>query len=148
MRPRILVTVLVGSALSACASIYPPLQSRVVAVEEASQIAWCTRLGVPEFTSGWIPSPADIDGLELSLPRVWRLPKGGRVGRFEQYCYQYSGLVRGGRKTIFVNAYPCGKDEPIPQRYVSICHGPGDWGVVYDAESQEFSNLDLTGFEF
>jgi hypothetical protein len=60
------------------------------------------------------------------------------------YNRQYAGFVRDGRRYVYGNFFP-GKGK-ISRRerdqYAQMCDGgPAYWGIVYDVETGEFSEL-------
>jgi len=60
------------------------------------------------WKGSWQPSKADIDGLEASLPQLVGLKadERRRIEHPERYFRQYLGIIRDGKKLIYVNA-PC-----------------------------------------
>lgn len=118
----------------------------------------CSRSGPPRFEKSWRPTRADIQALESRLDRISLLRSAGLI-RGEQienpsrYYRQYVGLVVGGRKLIYLNAF-CKKPEDVVVRQggdwrqnpIDVCDG-GDcfWSAVYDPNSGEFSDLQVNG---
>jgi hypothetical protein len=55
------------------------------------------------------------------------------------YVREYVGIVVGGKRFIYVNAYPAGGPS-------SVCDGGSSfWGVVYEPEAREFGDLAFNG---
>lgn len=94
----------------------------------------------------WRPSKEDILRLEKALP--------GYLKDYQQYCdvsfskskRQYGGIIIAGRKIIYVNAFGGGHESYWKDSPVNVCDGGCKyWGIEFDVESGEFSNLDMNG---
>ena len=87
-------------------------QSVILSAEHAPALArQCSRANPPAFQSMWTPSREDIAALEARLPELQKLKaaacciKGASVSDAANYFRQYVGLVVGGRRVIYINAF-------------------------------------------
>jgi len=116
----------------------------------------CSR-AVPRITGTWAPSPRDVRRLEADLRHL----KGQRAAACcsqkaqmddaLKYYRQYAGVVRGGRKLIYVNGF-LHLPEPGPdavdwkaQPVIACGGGVDNWGVLYDPDARTFSQLAFNG---
>jgi hypothetical protein len=132
-------------------------QSSVLPESTAQSLAQqCSRSGPPRFDKTWRPGLADVEAMESRLDQIslLRAIAGKRIENPSQYRRQYVGIVVGGRKLIYINAF-CSKpqDFVVEKRWsdwrkdpVEVCDG-GDcfWGAVYDVLSSKFSDLQVNG---
>jgi hypothetical protein len=72
--------------------------------------------------------------------------EGARIEHPERYYRQYVGIVIGKRRLIYINAF-CVEKPPSYwlERLVDVCDGGCSWGVIYDIEGGEFSDLAMNG---
>ncbi len=113
------------------------------------------------FDDAWKLEPAVVEQLERDLPRLRGLRargccfRGGRVADFDAYLRQYIGLVAGGRRYVYINAFPITSFEGWPATIAppnwqrdpyDVCDGGSHWGVLYDVTTRRFSNLAFNGF--
>jgi hypothetical protein len=112
---------------------------------QLSALEQCSRW-TPRAEETFVPSEAEISRLEADLYKVRRLKArqccllGGRLrGSPLDYAREYVGIVVGGKRFIYVNAYPAGGPS-------SVCDGGSAfWGVVYEPEAREFGDLAFNG---
>ncbi len=154
-----ILTLLMGLSASSLAREAPPPVARSVllaADQAAPMVQQCSR-AVPRITGSWIPTAKDIKRLERDLVRI----KGQRASACctqsakmddaSKYFRQYAGVVRGGRKLIYVNGFlhpPVGAPEEVNWKLqpVIVCGGGTDnWGVLYDPQTRAFSQLAFNG---
>jgi hypothetical protein len=109
----------------------------------------CSRSGPPKFEKTWTPTADDVKAMESQFARLERMAVKRKLGQMQpvtSYYRQYVGIVVGGRKLIYINAF-CGdeKDHPADWRDKPVmnCDGGCDWGVVYDTVSRTFSHLEI-----
>jgi hypothetical protein len=133
----------------------PPHYAVLPDAQAAAVVAQCSR-AVPRITGTWTPSARDVRRLEADLKHL----KGQRAAACcnqsakmddaTKYYRQYAGIVRGGRRLIYVNGFP----EPPAgaaaidwkQAPVIACDGGTSfWGVLYDPDSRTFSQLAFNG---
>jgi hypothetical protein len=91
----------------------------------------------------WIPTPEQIRTLESALPEL-----STRVEAPASYQRQYVGIVRDGRRLVYVNAWPARVDASLdPSREAMRACDGGDmfWGVVWDPELRAFSEFEANG---
>jgi hypothetical protein len=149
------------SAMAPAASARPtavPPATRSVVLPEAQAgalVEQCSR-AVPRITGSWTPSARDVRRLEADLKHL----KGQRAAACcsqsakmddaSRYYRQYAGIVRGGRRLIYVNGFlepPTGagavdwKQAPV----IACDGGTSFWGVLYDPDSRTFSQLAFNG---
>jgi hypothetical protein len=75
---------------------------------------------------------------------------GARIKAPLTYHRQYVGIIVGGRKLIYINAFRASSE---PKRKVNFeggwvdwCDGgTGNWGALYDTQSGNFSELRTNG---
>ena len=123
----------------------------------------CSR-GVPGPVQGtWTPSPAQIAELEARLPGALDevlAKRGDSRKRSRDFLRQYGGFIVGGRKIIYMNAFPrfllgdeksayAERHKPVPDwRGVveGVCDGgPDFFGVEYDPAMKTFSHFEFNG---
>lgn len=148
-----------ATAPAALAAHAPPPPVHAVLLPEAQAAAvvqQCSR-AVPRITGSWVPSARDLRRLEADLKHL----KGQRAAACcspsaalddaLKYYRQYAGVIRGGRRLIYVNGFPeppsSGPDAiDWKQTPVIACDGGTSfWGVLYDPESRSFSQLAFNG---
>ena len=101
------------------------------------------------MNGSWEPTVGDIEKVESRLSRVSKLQS--QIGEFianpSSYYRQYIGIIAGGRKLIYVNAFDYGMlPSNWRKRLVDICDGgTSAWGVLYDPKTGEFSELATNG---
>jgi hypothetical protein len=96
----------------------------------------------------WEPTVDDIEKLDSRLSRVSKLQSHGEfIADPSSYYRQYIGIIIGGHKLIYVNAFAFGKlPSDWRKRLVDICDGgTSAWGVLYDPKTSEFSELATNG---
>lgn len=110
----------------------------------------CSRVG-PKVEGTWNLSKADVAKLETHLSRISELTvehglRGLRIAHPEACHRQYLGVIVGGRRLIYVNAF-CGIDvSGWRSNFVVICDGGVSvWGVLYDPASGAFFELSTNG---
>jgi len=122
----------------------------------------CSRTA-PAIEAGWDLSDASAQAVERRLIELAEAPLsgppavGGSTGRsaeptpdLARSFRQYVGAVVGGRRVIYVNAFPLSMAESDPDldptRLVRVCDGGASfWGVVFDPETGRFSDLAFNG---
>ena len=119
--------------------------SRAVATSQQ-----CSR-GAPEIESGWPMSDADAQAVERRLHELVTQTGSGPRPDLASSVRQYVGAVVDGQQVIYINVFPASMmeyDEDFDRLSpVMVCDGgAGFWGVVFDPESGEFSDLDFNGF--
>lgn len=106
--------------------------------------------GPAQIKGSWQPAKADIDGLESNLPHIAELTPMGwtakiRIQHPDQYYRQYLGVLVGGKRRIFVNAF-CEVDDLSDWRERLVVVDDGAtcfWHALYDPSSGTFSNLEI-----
>jgi hypothetical protein len=111
----------------------------------------CSRPG-PKVEGAWDPTVQEILDLESHLPDISKLNasgaiRGAQISHPEESLRQYLGIVVNGRNLIYVNAIP--KDLPPKgwrKDFVTVCDGGAAvWGVLYNPQTQTFSDLETNG---
>jgi hypothetical protein len=144
-----------ATCFAGCSSIVvEPGRSVVLEPEAVSAFSkMCSRPGIPDFTATWQPDQTAINSLEADLARLHRLRAegccilGASVGDVNRYYRQYVGIVSGGRRLIYVNAYAADESTRLESKPVNDWCDGGDafWGVLYDVETRRFSELAFNG---
>jgi len=105
----------------------------------------CSRGGPGDAASFWVPANAQLDALEGKLITFLASHESDEsLPPSNSYHRQYLGFVKDGRHYIYGSFYPgrgamkqAERDNPL-----RVCDGGSSfWGVVYDVESGEFSDL-------
>lgn len=99
----------------------------------------CSRSAPEGVTATWQPTVDEIEMLELRLSQIKELKtessfSGVQIKDPESYYMQYAGIVMGGKKYIYINAFSEVKEVPRwREQPVMVCGGgSGFWGVMYD----------------
>jgi hypothetical protein len=137
-----------------CGSV--PAATEGLATLLASELAptvvqQCSR-AVPRISGTWQPTEPQIRQLEADFRSLEGRKSeaccnpGVNLKDPEHYYRQYVGVVRDGRRLIYINAFR----EPAPPDWrtmpVVVCDGgDGHWGVLYDPALRSFSQLAFNG---
>jgi hypothetical protein len=116
----------------------------------------CSRSTVKPGESGWMPRARDIARLEARLPAAlaqevagWdAAARAGLKNAPTGWYRQYVGIVRGGKRFIYGNFLPVGRDDWGHWRVepMIVCDGgPAFFGTEYDVEKDEISDLAFNG---
>jgi hypothetical protein len=119
-----------GAPRKAAVPIYPSAHTTVLPLSEGPHL-----LGAGA-TSYWTPRAADLRELEADLPRS-----------IAGYCRQYIGIVRGGRRLIYVNGFSAAvASEYAHEKFDWHKHavfvddgGTGFFEADYDLKTHKFS---------
>lgn len=119
--------------------------------EAKSVMRLCSRSGPSAIDGGWQPSPADIALLEVHLFEISALrprccsPASDKSPA--SFFRQYLGVVIGGRRLIYVNAFPADfARQDWRSKMVNVCDGgPFFWGVLFDPATATFSDFSTNG---
>jgi hypothetical protein len=104
---------------------------------------------VHDANGSWMPSRADISELENRLPdfiaRYTPLHRSV-AGDYKQYV----GIIRGGRRFVFLSAFSSPSDAPRVRGWQSkpiIWGGGGDtvWRVQYHPQQKTFEQFEVNG---
>lgn len=134
----------------------PPGRYIVLAPSQAVVAArQCSRMA-PEPEDGWRVPDALARRIERQLPALVAEANRGKdeyttIDLSASYR-QYVGMVVGGRRIVYLNAFPLSQARPQrpdgwdPQLAQSVCDGgAGFWGVEYDPATGRFANLAANG---
>jgi hypothetical protein len=141
-----------NSASSEHAVLLPTTHARHV-------LQQCSRETPGPVSGVWTVSPAVIAKLEQDLPKLSKLVsqtccgKGLSVSDPSAFYRQYVGISINDRDYVYINAF---HDHPIylhaqdRDRWRSepelVCDGGASfWGVLYDPETRQFSQLSFNG---
>jgi hypothetical protein len=156
--PILLTLFLLG--LGASANSASPERVVLLAPTQARHVLQQCSRETPGPVSGvWTVSPAVIAKLEQDLPKLSKLVsqtccgKGLSVLDPSAFYRQYAGISIGGHDYVYINAF---HDHPIylhpkdRDRWRSepelVCDGGFDfWGVLYDPDTGQFSQLSFNG---
>jgi hypothetical protein len=90
--------------------------------------------------------------MESRLAQITKLKagcclRGAQIKDPESYYLQYAGIVVGGKKYIYINAFSGMKEVPRwREQPVIVCDGgDGFWGVMYEVEGGKFVELAVNG---
>jgi hypothetical protein len=156
MRHRAVVACLVALvAYSASAQTYrvalPPGKRFVLPVASASPLLkQCSRAAPQGAANFWSPTEAHLDELESRLiPYLESRASAAWPPRDTGYHRQYIGFTKNGARYIYGNFYPWMEkiaDSEKTQPVVICDGGPVFWGVVYDLDRGEFTQIAFNGF--
>jgi len=113
----------------------------------------CSRSGPVDVQGSW-DVPAEVTAaLESDLHKLSGLKAngccflGGRISSPESYFRQYIGLVVGGERVVYINAFKSAVGHPTWRvSPVGVCDGGSDyWGALYHPESRRFDELAING---
>jgi hypothetical protein len=147
---------------------FDPADGTVFSAAKARELLEpCSRSGPKGVTGTWQPEPQQIRDLEARLPEA--LVRGFQSAHADArnnhqvlptFDRQYAGVVIGGRKLIYINAFPHSivdfdgtdlmslwrKGADWRRKPVVICDG-GDafWGALYDPQSKTFEDFEFNG---
>jgi hypothetical protein len=102
----------------------------------------------------WIVTDKEVELVENNFKKVTTLkPNYSKLSSLDTYAFQYIGVVRNGKKYIYINAFPAfyaERKDPFTRDWTKQpikVHdgGNGFWGVLFDIEKQKFSNLSING---
>ncbi|MDH4120242.1 MAG: hypothetical protein OEV94_00850 [Deltaproteobacteria bacterium] len=130
-----------------------PLRSTLLEKEIAvTATRQCSRDSPEHVEDGWTPSPQIIQEMETRIPQLKNLEskaccgKGKIEGKLSDYSLQYAGIVVGGRRLIYINAFPKKLETPEWTSLMVVCDGGKSfWGAVYDPATGTFSQLAFNG---
>ncbi|SRR6266568_8025636 len=97
----------------------------------------------------WMPSRPDISELEKRLPDFLAHHTALHRSINDDYK-QYVGIVRGGRRLVFLSAFSIPSDAPRVRGWQSkpiIWGGGGDtvWRIQYDPQQKTFEQFEVNG---
>lgn len=147
---RIAISMILASALAACATTAPNgLQSTVLDAGEALKaVKQCSRPN-PSYDILRLLPASDIRLTNENLGKLALMKdRDGRVARpLNEYVYQYVGIVDKGVNKVYVNAIMPPPDQIIWQKQALIMCDGGDraFGAVFNPQSKSFSNFEING---
>lgn len=156
MRPRKFLFLILFAFSTAAAFAQTEQRGVILPQSEAKPLIGQKRFTDQPTVSGtWAPSQLDIDGLESNLSQIEDLSRGfslyRRVEHPEKYFRQYLGVLEGGRKLIYVNAFcgminngqpPKGWDEHLEE---IMDGGNCVWQALFDIPTKKFVALSVNG---
>lgn len=145
-----------------CSDVWMPEGSSTISRWRADEIGkYCAYY--PEWKGGetWRPSAALVReseaGLAAHLAARQRsglpMPQEAPAEQPFRYHHQYLGLVLGGERVLFINAYPFYHDKALNDQGFQLlerpeCVADGGrhyWRVIYHPASRSFSRLEFNG---
>jgi hypothetical protein len=116
----------------------------------------CSRSTPAPGEAGWRPAATDIVALEAAATTALRSRRDSNDpdwSRFPRdWQRQYVGLVRGGRRFIYGNAFPrelhrgASESDRWRREPVIVCDGgPAFFGIEYDVEARRITHLAFNG---
>jgi hypothetical protein len=112
----------------------------------------CSRTTLGKCEGYWLPTLKDIEPIEKNLSAYVKAhPDKGYPNQWKQldkFRRQYAGLIRNGKKTIYVNLFPKRDDPKLYWRkgVAGACDGgPSYFGVEFDTEAGEFIHIAYNG---
>jgi hypothetical protein len=103
--------------------------------------------------NSWLPTTADIEGLEANLQHISELPaKGWKPAQFithpEKYFRQYVAVIDdAGERKIFINAMCDVSSTPDWRTRIILTADGGScfWHLTYYPALKKFSGLEING---
>lgn len=124
-------------------------------VEAEKALQQCSRPAIDGITGYWDPSQQAIRQLESDIPRLKQLAIRQDMDKFignpEASHRQYVGVVIGGQRYIYINAWSAnevmlGSSGAWRFKAFVVCDGgPSHWGALYDPQTGKFSALTGNG---
>jgi hypothetical protein len=127
-------------------------QRYIVLPQSAGKLGSTRLFGDGTQLGSWMPSQADIEGLEANLSQISALAETGwkstrHIETPDRYYRQYIGATVHRKRLIYVNAF-C-DDPPLPDwkiRLLVVADGwTCYWQAFYDPVTKQFSNLTING---
>jgi hypothetical protein len=123
----------------------------VLPASEARQVFVLVNGRSARAEEGWTPQKAEIDSLEAHLDEIAKLKPRccvPKIADARSSYRQYVGIVVGGRRLIYVNAFaPDLLPKDWQSRLVIVWDGGGAyWRVAFDPATATFSDLETNGF--
>jgi hypothetical protein len=112
----------------------------------AGVLCQCSRTTPGAGDSYWIPAERHIRDLEEKLPSFVRSQR--EHPKLTGLHRQYLGVMRGGRRMIYVNLFPAGRhfETRWTTSAIGVCDGGSQFfGVEYDVEARRFIHADFNG---
>ena len=150
MQMKLKLGLLAAAALAGCAT---PLPYTMLGADQLELVSeQCSRPNPPRYESAWQPGPEDLKLAEQELPQLNALAPAdccgtARPGDAKAYQRQYFGIVAGGKRLLYVNAFLGAMANKSWTDYaIVVCDGgSGAWGAVYDPSSRDFSDFSFNG---
>ncbi|MGO9796229.1 MAG: hypothetical protein ACLPLZ_09055 [Terracidiphilus sp.] len=127
-------------------------QRYIVLPQSAGNLGSFRLFGDDTQLGSWMPSQADVEGLEANLSQISALGETGwkstrHIESPERYYRQYMGVTARRKRLIYINAF-C--DDPPPPDWKTRLLVVADgwtcyWQVFYDPVTKQFSNLTING---
>jgi hypothetical protein len=101
----------------------------------------------PKVDGAWTPSRTILETMESRIEKVAELESmHGRIKDPRQSYRQYVGVLIKGKRYIYINGMCERPRENWDKRLEDVCDGGSCfWGVLYNVESGNFSNLQTNG---
>ena len=123
-----------------------------------TMVTQCSRTSPRDVEGTWTPDAAEIRELEARLPAVLAtFAANDALHLFKpagDFIRQYVGIVRAGRKRVYINAYPLDGIHTVPgqspfdwrHELLELCGGGSEFfGVEYDPQARTFADFDYNG---
>jgi hypothetical protein len=116
--------------------------------EGTKLVGQCSRECPYDAKTFWRPTPSQVAVVEQRLPALLHV-SGHKLDVSKSYR-QYLGLIRAGKKLIYVNAFDSSTMADFTKTWrkeaLIICDG-GDvfWGVEFDPSTGTFQHLAFNG---
>jgi hypothetical protein len=154
LAPALAFSVAACTQPAAPQSPFPPDTRAVFAGERARELVnQCSRREPGPVDGTWTPSDAQLDALESRLPHLFEERPNRNWPKQSppvlDYYRQYGGLLVGGRRIIYVNAFRpdmLGGEPTWREAPVMICDGGATvFGVEYDPATGAFAEFSFNG---
>lgn len=139
--------------LAVCSGCIGGASTSVVLPAEQVQVLLkqCSRSDPENVTSLWVVPARVARDIDRNIDDVsaLRSPSGKTIVEPHKYFRQYGGVVAGGRKLVYINAFSLpGFIDPEELSWrtkaIVVCDGGSTaWGAMYDPATQHFSKLTI-----
>jgi hypothetical protein len=140
-----LVLLLAGPAVSAEIASERAVVLKLSAFKDGFRL--CSRKGPENVTGYWELDQAEVGRIDLALMRY--MVRSGLKTRLslatDGYVRQYLGLIRDGRRFVYINAFGARTGEDLAKarsEFAKWCDGGSlFWGIEYDVRTKSFVNF-------
>ena len=121
----------------------------------------CSRSVPGKVSRFWNVANEDLLLLESHFSNIGSIKANGccivgmKMHAYKNAAFQYTGIIIGNRKYIYINAFPYSEItqmksyqpgfDPAKTPIVVCDGGISFWGVLFDVETMEFSDLSFNG---
>ena len=119
----------------------------------------CSRGKTRKVNNSWVIRQKDKIILENNFQKIYKIKATDccqinmKVDSLNKYAFQLIGIIRNGKKYIYINAFEVASSEDLKEEYdywltvpVVVCDGGESfWGVFFDINKKAFEHLAFNG---